>query len=175
MKRHTTDIEDRGDELVSATVTDSGTAGLVPVDPDPGQFRQARVLLIAEGVLLAVLGVWGAIAAAGYHGSAPDGAAVLGLRFTMVHALVILGTGVLAVVAASNRRLGLTFSALQTVCYLFVFIISAGNRNSFSDANDSILHGALAAVGLLLVMWIAARALNGTTWARRPARPRTGR
>jgi hypothetical protein len=63
----------------------------------------------------------------------------------------------------------LAFSVLQTVCYLFVFIISAGNRNSFSDAADSILHGALAAIGLVLVMWIAARALNGTTWRRADA------
>jgi hypothetical protein len=166
MTRDKVDIEDRSDELVSATATTGPVSGIVPVDPDPPRFRQARILLVAEGVLLIALGIWAAIAAAGYHGTAPDGASVLGMRFTMIHALVILGTGVRAVVSASSRRLGLAFAGLQTVCYLFVFIISAGNRNSFSDAGTSILHGALAALGLLLVMWIAARALNGTTWRR---------
>jgi hypothetical protein len=84
----------------------------------------------------------------------------------MVHALVILATGVLALVSMTNRRVGLAFAGLQTVGYLFVFIISAGNVNSFSDAADSILHGVLCALGLVLVMWIAARALNGTAFAR---------
>jgi hypothetical protein len=166
MTRTSADIEDRSDAWVSATATDSAASGLVPVDPDPPRFRQARLILLAEGVLLIALGGWAAIAASGYHGTAPDGAAVLAFRFTLIHALVILGTGVLAIVAASKRRLGLGFSVLRTVCYLFVFIISAGNRNSFSDAADSILHGALAAIGLVLVMWIAARALNGITWRR---------
>lgn len=163
-------IEDRSDALVSATSTDSGVPGVVAVDPDPPRFAQARFILLAEGVLLVALGIWAVIAAAGYHGTAPDGAAVLGMRFTMIHASVILGTGVLALVAMSNRRLGLWFSLLQAVGYLFVFIISAGNLNSFSDGADSILHGALAALGLLLLMWIAARALNGTTWRRVRAR-----
>lgn len=170
MTRKTVDIEDRRDPWVSATATMSPVGDLVPVNPDPPRFRQARLVLLAEGVLLVALGGWAAIAAALYHGAEPDGAAVLVFRFTMIHALVILGTGVLAIAGASNRRLGLTFSVLQTVCYLFVFIISAGNRNSFSDAADSVLHGALAALGLVLVMWIAARAMNGSSWirARRP-------
>lgn len=170
MTRTSVDIENRNDALVSATATDSAVPGLVPVDPDPPRFRQARWILLAEGVLLIALGGWAAIAASGYHGTAPDGAAVLAFRFTMIHAVVILGTGLLAVVAASKRRLGLAFSVLQTVCYLFVFIVSAGNRNSFSDAADSILHGVLATIGLVLVLWIAARALNGTTWRRQEAR-----
>ncbi|HJP78831.1 MAG TPA: hypothetical protein VJ914_31445 [Pseudonocardiaceae bacterium] len=160
------EIEDRTDESMSATTTVSAVPGLVPVDPDPPRFRQARIILLVEAVLLIALGIWGAIAAAGYHGTAPDGAYVLGMRFTMIHALVILGTGVLAAVGASERRLGVTFAGLQTVCYLFVFIISAGNRNSFSDGADSVLHGALAALGLVLLMWMAARALNGTMWRR---------
>ncbi len=141
--------------------------GLVAINPDPGRFRQARYLLLIEGVLLVALGLWAVIAAAGYHGTEPDGAAVLVFRFTMVHALVILGTGVLALAGAINRRLGMAFSSLEAAGYLLVFIISAGNRNSFSDAADSVLHGALAAIGLVLVMWIAARGLNGSTWARR--------
>jgi hypothetical protein len=160
------EIEDRDDPMVSATSTISPVPGVVPVNPDPPRFARARFVLLAEGLLLVALGIWAVIAAAGYHGTAPDGAAVLGMRFTMVHALVILGTGVLALIAMTNRRLGLWFSIAQAVCYTFVFIISGGNLNSFSDAADSILHGALAALGLVLVMLIAARALNGTTWIR---------
>jgi Kef-type K+ transport system membrane component KefB len=162
----TSEIDDRSEQVPSATATVSGVGDLVPVDPDPPRFRQARFILLAEGVVLIALGIWAAIAAAGYHGTAPDGAAVLGMRFTMIHALVILGTGVLALVATADRRLGLAFAALQTVAYLLVFIISAGDLNSFSDGADSILHGVLATVGLVLVMWIAARALNGTPFRR---------
>jgi hypothetical protein len=153
-------------EATRATATASPVPGVVAVDPDPPRFRQARPILLAEGILLVALGIWAVIAAVGYHGTAPDGAAVLGMRFTMIHALVILGTGALAVVATADRRLGLTFAGLQTVGYLFVFIISAGNVNSFSDGADSILHGALSALGLVLVMWIAARALNGDSFRR---------
>jgi hypothetical protein len=116
------------------------------------------------------LGIWAVVAAVVYRGAAPDGAPVLVFRFTVIHAVVILVTGVLAVAATSNRRFGLFFSAAQAVCYLFVFIISAGNKNSFSDAADSVLHGALAALGLVLLMWISARALDGTNWKRRPVR-----
>lgn len=166
MSNETGRTEDRSHPTVSSTATKSPVPGVEPVDPDPPRFRQARFILLAEAVLLIALGVWGAIAAAGYHGVAPDGAPVLGMRFTMVHALVILGTGVLAALAATNRRLGLAFSALQTVGYLLAFIVSAGNRNSFSDAADDVLHGALATLGLVLVMWIAARALNGEGWRR---------
>jgi hypothetical protein len=159
-------IEDRSDEWVSATATVSAVPGVVPVNPDPPRFAQARIVLLTEGALLIALGIWAVIAAANFHGTARDGAPVLSMRFTMMHALVILVTGVFAAVAASNRRLGVLFAGLQTVGYLFVFIISAGNLNSFSDGADSILHGALAALGLTLVMWIAARALNGTSWRR---------
>lgn len=167
------EVEDRSKDLVSATTTTSAVPGLVPVDPDPGRFRQARIILAAEAIVLIVLGVWAVIAAGLAHTAAPDGAAVLVFRFTMIHALAILATGVLAAIAMSNRRFALAFSVVQTVAYLFVFIISAGNLNSFSDTADSILHGALAALGLVLVMWIAARALDGTHWIRRPARTRS--
>lgn len=166
MGRKPVDIEDRSEELTSATATVSAVPGVVPVNPDLPRFAQARIILLAEAVLLVVLGIWAVIAAAGYTGTAPDGAPVLGMRFTMVHALVILATGVLAAVATLGRRLGLLFATAQTVGYLLVFIISAGNVNSFSDGADSILHGALAAIGLVLVMWIAARALNGNMWMR---------
>lgn len=153
-------------EAMHATTTVSPAPGMVAVDPDQPRFRQARPILLAEGAVLVALGIWAVIAAAGYHGSAPDGAAVLGMRFTMVHALVILGTGVLAVAATSDRRAGVIFAGLQAVCYLLVFIISAGNVNSFSDGADSILHGALAAFGLAMLMWMAARALNGDSFRR---------
>ncbi|HEY4458146.1 MAG TPA: hypothetical protein VGN81_27775 [Pseudonocardiaceae bacterium] len=166
MTRKPVEIEDRDDPTISATATVSPTEGLAPVNPDPPRFAEARIILLVEGVLLVALGIWAAIAAAGYPGPAPDGAPVLGMRFTLIHALVILGTGVLALVAMTHRRVGLVFAVLQTVGYLLVFIISAGNRNSFSDGADSILHGALATIGLVLVMWIAARALNGNTWMR---------
>jgi hypothetical protein len=130
MTGHNHEDRDQRNDLASATTTRSAVPGLTPVDPDPGRFRQARIILVAEGVVLLVLGIWAIVAASLYHGAASDGAPVLVFRFTMIHAVVILVTGLLAFAATSNRRFGLFFSVVQTVGYLFVFIISAGNKNS---------------------------------------------
>ncbi|HEX3783818.1 MAG TPA: hypothetical protein VHX38_29490 [Pseudonocardiaceae bacterium] len=144
---------------------------LVRIDPTPEHFHTVRIALVVEGIVLAVLGVWGLIAALGYHGLDPTGAAVLVFRFTVPHAAVLLGTGVLAFAATSHRSFGMVFSLVQTVAYGLMFITSAGQHNSFSNAGDAVLHGAVAAVGLALMMWTAGRALDGWLWARPGTRP----
>jgi hypothetical protein len=142
------------------------------VNPDPARFRQVRKALLAQGLLLIALGAWGVIAAVGYRGAAVTGAPVLVFRFTVVHALVLLGTGVLSAASAARRRWGLWFSIAQAVGYFLVFIISGGHHNSFSDPVDAALHGTLATLGLVLVMWTAARALDGSRWVHKPATDR---
>ena len=148
-----------------ATATASPVPGRGAAEPDPPRLRQARPVLLVEGVLLIALGGWAAVAAAGYHGAAPDGAPLLGMRFTMIHALVLLGTGVLAIAATSDRRAGLTFAGLQSLGYLLVFMMSADTVNAFSGGfnggGDSVLHWALSVLGLVLVLWMVARTLGG--------------
>ena len=143
--------------------------GLIRIDPGPEHFHAVRVVLFVEGVVLVILGAWGLIAALGYHGTDPTGAAVIGvLRFTVPHAAVLLGTGVLAFVATAGRRWGVIFGLVQTVAYGLMFITSAGHHNSFSNSGDAVLHGIVAAIGLGVLMWSAGRALDGYMWERKP-------
>jgi hypothetical protein len=143
--------------------------GLIRIDPGPEHFHAVRTILIVEGVVLAILGIWGLIVAWSYHGTDPTGQVVLGvLRLTVPHAAVLLGTGVLAFVATAGRRWGVIFGLVQVVAYGLMFITSAGHHNSFSNAGDAVLHGILAAVGLGVLMWSAGRALDGYMWERKP-------
>ncbi len=141
--------------------------GLIRIDPGPAHFHTVRAVLIAEGVVLAILGIWGLIAAWNYHGADPTGEVVIGvLRLTVPHAAVLLGTGVLAFVAMAGRRWGVIFGLVQVVAYGLMFIVSAGHHNSFSNTGDAVLHGIVAAIGLGVFMWSAGRALDGYTWER---------
>jgi len=143
--------------------------GLIRIDPGPEHFHAVRAVLIVEGVVLAVLGIWGLIAAWNYSGADPTGQVVLGvLRMTVPHAAVLLGTGVLAFVATAGRRWGVIFGLVQAIAYGLMFITSAGHHNSFSNAGDAVLHGIVAAIGLGVLMWSAGHALDGYMWERKP-------
>jgi hypothetical protein len=143
--------------------------GLIRIDPGPQHFHAVRAVLIVEGVALALLGIWGLVVAFHYHGADPTGAVVIGvLRLTVPHAAVLLGTGVLALVATAGRRWGVIFGLVQVIAYGLMFVTSAGAHNSFSNGGDAALHGILAAVGLIVLMWSAGRALDGYTWERKP-------
>jgi hypothetical protein len=143
--------------------------GLIRIDPGPQHFHAVRAILIVEGVVLVILGIWGLIAALNYTGADPTGAVVIGvLRLTVPHAAVLLGTGVLAFVATAGRRWGVIFGLVQVIAYGLMFIVSAGAHNSFSNAGDAVLHAIVAAVGLGVFMWSAGRALDGYMWKRKP-------
>lgn len=143
--------------------------GLIRIDPGPQHFHAVRAVLIVEGVVLAVFGIWGLVVAFHYHGPDPTGAVVIGvLRLTVPHAVVLLGTGVLAFVATAGRRWGVVFGLVQVIAYGLMFVTSAGAHNSFSNGADAVLHGIVAAVGLGVLMWSAGRALDGYLWERKP-------
>jgi hypothetical protein len=143
--------------------------GLIRIDPGPEHFHAVRVVLIVEAVVLAILGIWGLIAALNYHGADPTGAVVIGvLRLTVPHAAVLLGTGVLAFVATAGRRWGVIFGLVQVIAYGLMFITSAGAHNSFSNGGDAVLHAIIAATGLAVFMWSAGHALDGYMWERKP-------
>ena len=143
--------------------------GLIRIDPGPQHFHAVRAVLIVEGIVLAILGIWGLVVAISYHGADPTGQVVLGvLRLTVPHAAVLLGTGVLAFVATAGRRWGVIFGLVQAIAYGLMFFTSAGAHNSFSNGGDAVLHGIVAAVGLGVLMWSAGRAFDGYFWERKP-------
>lgn len=158
-------MEDKQRETAHADTPD----GLIRIDPGPEHFHAVRLVLLVEGVVLAILGIWGLVVAWNYHGADPTGEVVIGvLRLTVPHAAVLLGTGVLAFVATAGRRWGVIFGLLQVVAYGLMFIVSAGHHNTFSNGGDAVLHGIVAAVGLGVLMWSAGHALDGYMWERKP-------
>jgi hypothetical protein len=156
-------------DLADAMVTKGPPADsdLVPVDPDPGALSGVRVALVVEAILLAVLGVWGLIAALTTARTGPSGPAVLVFHLTWPHALILLATALLALGATRSHAWALRFSTLQAVGYGVLFIVGAGARNWIADPADDVLHACLAIIGLILLMWTATRALGDVQWVRR--------
>ncbi|HEX5402906.1 MAG TPA: hypothetical protein VFX16_11470 [Pseudonocardiaceae bacterium] len=142
-------------------------SSLVPRDPDVAALREVRVALVVQAVLLAVLGGWGLAAALAEPATAPSGVPVLVFHFTWQHALVLLGTVVLSLVATIGHRWVLRCMALQAVGYGVLFVVGAGAHNWFADPADDVLHAVLALLGLSLLMWAAASALTEYRWRRK--------
>ncbi|MGH3783599.1 MAG: DUF4383 domain-containing protein [Pseudonocardiaceae bacterium] len=152
-------------------------SALRPVSRSPWYFRTGRVVLLAEGAALAVLGVWGLIAAAAYPAAGPAGAPVLVLALTPAHSGVLLGFGVLAVASAWWRRSALIVTGVEAVAFLLLFAIgtvasarSAPGPLGF-DPGDSVLHLIFMALNLALLMWLGAETLEGPRWIRRRPPP----
>ncbi len=150
-----------------------GNASIKPVSPNPYRLRTGRIVLIGEGVLLVVLGVWGLLANLSDPGPDPTGAPVAVLHLTMLHAVVLLATGVGALACAWRRRAALAFIVVQGVGYLLLFTIglgAAGREKPTAlgfDYADAVLHGALMIIALGLGMWLAGQTLEGRWWVPR--------
>ncbi len=155
-------------------------SALEPVSRSPSHFRTGRVVLLIEGAVLAILGVWGLIAASVQPTADPAGASVLVLALTPAHSGILLGFGVLAVLSAWWRRSALIITGTLTVAFFLLFAIgtvasarSAPGPLGFDPA-DSVLHVIFMALNLALLMWLAAETLEGPRWVRRrPAPDRT--
>lgn len=153
---------------------------LRPVSLNPSHFRTGRVVLLAEGALLAALGLWGFIASAAHPTAGRAGAPVLVLELTPAYSGVLVGLGVLAVLSAWRRRSALIITGVETVAFVLLFVIgtvasarSAPGPLGFDPA-DSVLHLIFMALNLALLMWLAADSLEGPRWIRRRP-PRTDR
>ncbi|MEY8014153.1 DUF4383 domain-containing protein [Mycobacterium servetii] len=140
---------------------------------DPRHFRSGRWWVLAEGVLVAALGVAGLVSAARHPHAGPTGAPVLGLATTPAHSGMLLAFGVVAVGSVGNRRAAVTvtgFSAAAYTILLFVGAVAATHRTPTPlgfHAADVVLHGVLAVVNLGLLMWLAPDALADPVWVRR--------
>ncbi len=143
---------------------------LVPADQDPYRFRTGRIALVVECALLIAIGGWGLAANAAT--SPPTGGPLSWLHVTVLHAVVLLGTGVLGMASSAGRRWTLTFTIAQSVAYLALFVAglisqATGATTAFGfDTAGNVLHGAVWIFGMSLAMWLAATTLEGRWWVR---------
>jgi hypothetical protein len=89
------------------------TSGLRRVPVDPGNFRNGRWFLLAEGVLVSAFGIGGLVSAALHPHAGPTGAPILGLASTPAHSAMLLAFGVVAIAAVANRRAAVIVTALS--------------------------------------------------------------
>jgi hypothetical protein len=154
------------------------TSGLRRVSADPGNFRNGRWFLLAEGVLVSAFGTAGLVSAFLHPHAGPTGAPVLGLDSTPAHSAVLLALGAVAIAAVANRRAAVTVTALSAVAYLMLLFFSSVAA-AFTKptpmgfhAADVVLHGVLAVVNLALLMWLIPDELGQPVWVRRRRRGR---
>ncbi|MFI9386945.1 DUF4383 domain-containing protein [Kutzneria sp. NPDC052558] len=120
----------------------------------------SRLILLAEGILLMLLGV-----VAGFVPTPPgDVAVVAGFQINQLHAIALAITGLLAVLVSVRRRLVLPFAVLQLLAYGAAFLYGAniqGQRTpdgwQFNQA-DSWLHLGIAVVALVIAITVGATA-----------------
>jgi hypothetical protein len=157
------------DVLSDPTVTASAPPGsdLVPIDPMPRHLRQTRLALAVEGMLLIGWGVWGLIAALTDQHAGVSGPTVLGVPLTWPHAVLLMATGLLAILAGGSYRWALRFTVGQAVGYGLLFIVGAGHHNWFASPAGDLLHAVLALIGVVLLLWTAVRGMGGFRWVRR--------
>ena len=149
------------------------TSGLRLVSRDGPHFRTGRWFVLAEGVVLVVLGVWGFVSAASHPGAGPTGAPVLILALTPWHSAVLLVIGLVVMLSAVQRHAAVIVTAAAGVIFvLLVFIgaIAAAHHAPGPlglDNGDMVLHGVVAAVNFALLYWLLPDVLEGPDWVRR--------
>lgn len=149
---------------------------LVPVDPTPQHFRVVRAMLLGEGLVLLIMGLWGTIAAVLGHTTDNPGATVLVIHITLGYGIILTVTALLALLSTLKYRAAFWFTMLQFVVYLVLFISTTGTNSWLSvGAGDAFLNAALGLVGLGLLFWISPLALGGMHWVHRSELRRPGR
>ena len=119
-------------------------------------FRRGRWILVAQGILFAGAGGWalatGAFVPAGEAG-------------------VIAAFGLASLACALRRRAAALLVGIHATLFWLLFVVSAAVRDSGMwqqvfgyDAADSLAYLVVAVLGLVLVMWLFARALGDPDW-----------
>jgi hypothetical protein len=154
------------------------TTGLRRVPMDPGRFHSGRWFLLAEGVLVSLLGIAGLLFAALHPHAENTRAPVSGLVSTPAHSAILLALGIVAIAAVGNRRAAVAVTALSAVGYLvLLFVSSVGAARGLPTPSEwqsagVLLHGVLAVVNLALLMWLIPDELGDEVWAPRRRRRR---
>jgi hypothetical protein len=123
-------------------------------------FRRGRWILVAQGVVFVAFGVWALVRGR-----------VFGLDVPIAQAVIIGVTGLASLGCALRRRAAALLSGVQASLFWLLFVVSAATRASGMwqqvfgyDAADSLLYLAVAILGLVLVLWLFARALGDPDW-----------
>ena len=123
-----------------------------------GRADAGRIVLLAEGILLLLLG-----AVAGFLPTPPGQVAtVAGFQINQLHAVALAVTGLLALVVTVRRRFVLPFALLQLLAYGAAYLYGANIQGQhtpdawrFNQA-DSWLHLGLAVLALVIVFTVGA-------------------
>jgi hypothetical protein len=124
-------------------------------------------------VVLSALGIAGIVSATAH----PGDARALGLELAPWEAGLLLGLGVLAVVATLWRPVAVVLTAGAAVLFVVMLVISSvtaarSARSTGLDASDIVLYGVLAGLNLAVLMCLVPDALEGPAWIpRRRGRP----
>jgi hypothetical protein len=126
---------------------------------DVAAFARGRFVLIGQGAVLLVLAVWALI-------GGPD---VLVFHLTPVSTLLLGLTGAASVVCAADRHAGRIFAIVQAVGYLLLFVFASAAESAARPpvgftAADTFLFMALSILGVVLVLWLYARAMSDPSW-----------
>lgn len=129
-------------------------------------FRRGRWILVGQGVVFLVAGGW-AFALALATGSM----SVFGIQVPAAQAGIVAAFGLASLVCALRRRWAALLSGIQASLGWLLFVVSAAVRDSGPwqqvfgyDAAGSLAYLVIAVLGLVLVMWLFARALGDPDW-----------
>lgn len=154
------------------------TGDLAKVSLNPSHWRSGRLFLLSQGVLILILGAvavgWVIASPAAESARIP----VLGLRFSLLHGIILVGYGTLGCVASRSRRAGLWFTALAATAGFALIIPCAVVASHHAqvplgfDLRDMLLYAVLAAYNTGLLMWLNADAIEGPAWMPRRRPPK---
>jgi hypothetical protein len=155
---------------------------LRPVSQNPAHYRSGRWWLLGEGVLLVLLGCWGLASNAAHPHAGPAGAPVaVVLSLTAAHSGLLLGGGIVAVLATVRRRPTVIVTGAATLGLMLLFTIGVTAATAGPtpgplglDLRDAVLHAVLLMANLALLIWLLPDALGDPAWVVRRRRARSG-
>lgn len=149
------------------------TSGLRLESRNAPHFRTGRWFVLADGVVLVILGIWGFVSAATHPDAGPAGAPVLVLALTPWHSAVLLVIGLAVMLSALQRHAAVVVNGAATVIFLLLVFIGAVAAAHHApgplglDNGDIVLHGVLGTTNLALLYWLIPDVLEGPDWVKR--------
>lgn len=129
-------------------------------------FRRGRWILVGQGILF--------LAGGGYT-------LVTGEVLPAVQAGIIVAVGLASLGCALRRRAAALLAGIQSTLFWLLFVVSAAVRDSGAwqqvfgyDAVDSLAYLVVSVLGLVLVLWLFARALSDPDWPTSVMRQKSG-